>query len=386
MTMDRRLFLLGGLALPAGARPAGAVPEQEREVTVHDGRQLAAALAAALPGDRIVLAGGAYAGDFAASRPGAPGTPVTVEASTLLGAVVTGRFVVRAADVILRGLVVRKGVELGGDRARVERCRVDDCGAASAVELAGGAGAVVEFCELTNFASQAVRVAGAARAPLVRRNWIHDQAPPPDPLDVAAVICGTGKATSATRIGARVVENVVERIRARQAIELKSSGNVVEGNTALGNARWPADVLVRHGTDNVFLRNWVEDGRLLLVDERSLAVGNRCAGSRHGPCLGVMAGTLTGDDQRRGRKGYPISEDARVVANEAVVDVGWRYAGYGRRPLRTRIEAHDRARWPVRETFVDPGQVAYAAATDLGPMPAPPRRLTPAEVGPFAAG
>jgi hypothetical protein len=232
-------------------------------------------------------------------------------------------------------------------------------------------------------------VLGPARSPRIYRNHIHDQAPPPNPLDVAAMIAGTGKSTSAVEIGAHFLENLVERTEGRQTIELKSSANIVEGNTSIGTNQRAGDLLVRHGLDNVFLRNWVESGRLLVGDERTVAVRNLCTGA-HGPCVGVKAGTLTGDDLRRGQSGYPISEGARLVANETAIELGWRFDGtWPRRPVGTRIEAHDTGRWPVRQTTrgtpsLGTVEATVVPTTDYGPLPAAPRRLTAAEVGPFA--
>jgi hypothetical protein len=385
--LPRRSFLGGALAAaPAWAalapRPAAAFPA--REVYVYDGAQLARALAEALPGDRIVLIGAVFPGDFTAWRPGAPGAPVVVDGGVFLGTTITGRFTVRAADVIVNGLVVRRGIEIRADRSRARRCRVDGSGNESAVKIAAGAGAAVEFCELTNYRGRAVDVAGQARWPLIHRNWLHGQARGGISGTVAGMMIGDSKETSATPIRAHVLENLVEGLVVRQAIELKSSGNRVEGNTTLGTETDAADLLVRHGTDNVFVGNWVEDGRLLLQDARSVAVRNCCTGTRFAPRIGVTAGTISGDDLRRGISGYPFSEDARVVANEAVVEIGWRFPGRGRKPVRTRVEAQDKARWPVLESFVDPWEVAHGEVTDYDPLPEAPRRLTRADVGPYA--
>jgi hypothetical protein len=377
----RGALLAGGLALLALALPAGRA-HAARTVYAVDATALAKALAAALPGDTIVLTGSSYSGNFSATRAGTQAAPVVVQAVTTLRATISGTFTVAAADVTLRGLVVRQGITLNGDRARASRCKVDASGAADAVRVAGGTGVVVEFCELTNFASQAVDVLGPARSPRVYRNWVHGQGVPPTD-DGAAIIVGTGKATSAVTIGALVLENRVEALNARQAIETKSSGNRIEGNTVVGGAK-PGDILVRHGLDNVLVRNWVQNGRVLVGDERSVAVRNRTSGSRYDPVLGVKAGDITGDQLRAGVSGYPISEDARVITQEAVDEIGWRYEGWDLKPLRTSVEAQDRATWPVRPSFVDPDQVAYSDATSWGPTPAAPVELTTGQVGPFA--
>lgn len=65
------------LALPAG--PASAAPE---EISVRDAAGLRAALAAAKPGSRILLAGGVYAGGFQATElRGEPDRPIVIAAA-----------------------------------------------------------------------------------------------------------------------------------------------------------------------------------------------------------------------------------------------------------------------------------------------------------------
>jgi hypothetical protein len=306
-----------------------------------------------------------------------------VEAAKVLSATVSGVFTVGAADVTLRGLVVKGGIDLNGDRARASRCKVDASGPTPAVQVSGGTGVVVEFSDLSRFTGRGIQIDGPARSPRIYRNWVHAQGA--TTVDtIAGIISGVGKGTSDVPIRAHILENLVEALTVRQAIELKSSNNRVEGNTVVGTSTRPADILVRHGLDNVLVRNWVEDGRLLVGDERSVAVRNRVTGSRHDPVLGVKAGDITGDELRAGVSGYPISEDARVVAQEAVGEIGWRYEGWGMGPMRTRVEAQDRGTWPVRETLVAPGEVTYPETTDWAPMPAAsPSRLSATQVGPF---
>ena len=136
---------------------------------------------------------------------------------------------------------------------------------------------------------------------------------------------GVGRTTSDKVIGAHILENLVEDNRLRQAIEVKSSGNRIEGNTVIG-AEKPADILVRHELDNVFVGNWVENGRLLIGDMRTLAVRNWVGGKKFSPCIGVKAGDITGNQLRAGVIGYPIREGARLIPpTRALFELGWRY-------------------------------------------------------------
>jgi hypothetical protein len=350
-------------------------------ILVSDAANFALVLSSAKPGDRIVLADGVYAGDFTITQPGTPEQPIVIMAARTLGATITGHIRVRAPDVSLVGLNVTLGIDLKGDRARASRCKVDGSGLEPPFELSGGTGVVVEFCELTNFGGRGLQIEDDAREPRIYRNWVHGQYGS-DSDAIAGIIAGTGKGTSATPIAAHILENRVEQMSARQAIELKSSGNRVEGNTVVGVTK-PADILVRHGLDNVLVSNWVENGRLLVGDTRTVAIRNRVSGSKFSPCIGVKAGTITGEQLRQGTSGYPISEGARLIANEAKVELGWRYSDWNLMPLATSLEAHNQAQWPIKVTLADPTQVSYLPATDFGPLPAAPQQLTRANVGPF---
>src|SRR4051794_13313189 len=99
MPIIRRAFLLHAGTATASALAAGPLLAPRRAWAaaraggarvrpVHDAGQLAAALAAALPGDTILLAAGVYAGDFLAARGGTAEAPVVVAAATPLGATV----------------------------------------------------------------------------------------------------------------------------------------------------------------------------------------------------------------------------------------------------------------------------------------------------------
>jgi hypothetical protein len=350
-------------------------------ILVSDATQLRAALTSAKPGSRIVLADGIYSGDFVVTQPGTQAQPIVIQASKTLGTTLTGQLIVQASDVSVVGLTVTKGIDLDADRTRASRCRVDGSGLVPPIQITNGTGVVVEFCELINFGGRGLQIEGRAQQPRVYRNWVHGQVGS-DSEAIAAIISGVGRGTSATPIGAHIIENLIEDIRVRQAIETKSSGNRIEGNTVIGTEK-PADILVRHGLDNVLIGNWVEDGRVLVGDMRSVAVRNWVGGKRFLPCIGVKAGDITGNQLRAGKIGYPISEDARLIANEGIVDLGWRYSDWNLKPLATAIEAHNQKTWPVKITRCDSNQITYATTTSFSPMPPAPRQLTTADVGPF---
>jgi hypothetical protein len=76
---------------------------------------------------------------------------------------------------------------------------------------------------------------------------------------------------------------------------------------------------------------------------------------------------------------------ARVTTQEAVDDIGRRYSGWDPKPPGTSVEVQDQATWPVRESFIDPGQVTCLSTTSWSPMPTAPIELSALQVGPFAS-
>ncbi|MGD9895020.1 MAG: chondroitinase-B domain-containing protein, partial [Dehalococcoidia bacterium] len=193
------------------------LPPARRTIRVASSSQLTAALAgnfAGLPttptnaagplgaGDHVLLGDGAYAGTFTLGRNGgAPtdadrnGVPIVIRAENLLGARLTGKFSLNGVNGWLHGLDfdgqnqnAAIGVTLGGDHARVMRCRFRRH--RTAAEQEGGAVIVsmaasynkVWYCEFTDFDGRPVssRTTGsAARYPHLYRNHWHDNVTPP---------------------------------------------------------------------------------------------------------------------------------------------------------------------------------------------------------------
>jgi hypothetical protein len=156
----RSAFLVGSLALLAVILGAGGA--HARDVYARDATQLAKALAAALPGDRIILTASSYSGNFSVTRAGTATAPIIVQAVTTLSATISGTFAVKAADVTLSGLAVKRGIILQGNRARASRCKVEASGSTPAVEIASGTDVAVEFCDLSKFTGRGIQITDAA--------------------------------------------------------------------------------------------------------------------------------------------------------------------------------------------------------------------------------
>jgi hypothetical protein len=95
--------------------------EAPRTLRVRGSAALHAALAAAQPGDHLLLAAGEYAGPFEL------GADITLTAARVSAAVLSGPVVVDDAGVLLDGVVLRGGglVARGEAVVHLRRCRVD---------------------------------------------------------------------------------------------------------------------------------------------------------------------------------------------------------------------------------------------------------------------
>ncbi|MFE3448293.1 polysaccharide lyase 6 family protein [Nonomuraea sp. NPDC059194] len=128
--------LAGALALGLGH--GGAVAEPAQEVLVSNPAELTQALAAAQPGDTIVLADGTWENAFLdISAATAPGRPVTVRAQTPGKVVLTGRsgLSLNSPDLVVSGLTFTNGtvpagkgsvITFNSDRGRVTDTAVVD--------------------------------------------------------------------------------------------------------------------------------------------------------------------------------------------------------------------------------------------------------------------
>ena len=147
---------------------------------------------------------------------------------------------------------------------------------AAAIEVAAP-GCEVGWCEITGFAARGIVIGKTGTGAHVHHNWVHDQAALTGAA-VAGIIAGTGRGTSATPIQALIESNRLEKLKAFQAIEFKSSRNNARGNTVIG-----AEIVMRHGNDNRTESNWVKDGLIGLCGDRPVSAFDQVFGTRRKP-------------------------------------------------------------------------------------------------------
>jgi hypothetical protein len=140
-------------------------------VNVSSESQLASALAAAIPGDHIVLADGSYS-RFDVTRSGTEADPIVIRAANILNATASG-FDVDADNVVAYGLDSTAGVSVGGgSRAagfRLWRCRVRN-GSGFAIRLFTAPDFDAAYCEVSSWQGRGF---GFSAADSPRPVWRH---------------------------------------------------------------------------------------------------------------------------------------------------------------------------------------------------------------------
>lgn len=187
-TTRRRLVRVMAVTVPALILPAGRLrralakailPAAQRTVNVTRQSQLDAALAAATPGDHIVLADGSYTGPGTFTKSGMRADPIVIRSANLLGARMTGPINPNGSDIILHGLdfvdtPITIGQTVQADRVKIWRCRWRDRPQPStdiALRTYLCHDLDLAYCEWANWAGRGVSfgVAAGTRRPWVRR-------------------------------------------------------------------------------------------------------------------------------------------------------------------------------------------------------------------------
>lgn len=109
---------LGITVKPAVSQPSGGtgmvLPTAKRTLAVGNASELATALAAALPGDHIILGNGEYSGSFDLEKTATGDNPIVVRAANLNQARITGRLNVKGSHLWAWG------IEFQGASARID--------------------------------------------------------------------------------------------------------------------------------------------------------------------------------------------------------------------------------------------------------------------------
>ena len=182
------------------------------------------------------------------------------------------RVTLRSADLNAPP-TIKSTIRLAQPEQKVLGLKVVPGASPAAIEVAAP-GCEVGWCEITGFAARGIVIGKTGIGAHVHHNWVHDQAALTGAA-VAGIIAGTGRGTSATPIQALIESNRLEKLKAFQAIEFKSSRNKARGNTVIG-----AEIVMRHGNDNRTEGNWVKDGLIGLCGERPVSAFDQVFGER----------------------------------------------------------------------------------------------------------
>lgn len=365
------------------------LPTPLRVVNVTDRASLQAALAAALPGDRIQLANGTYAGaalTFARSIATTAARPVVIAAASKLGAKITMALETQVPHTVFWGLHM-DGVPLRvkSSHSRVLRCKHSGCESSAIVLYGPTTGIEIGYCDISvkpyTFGTAPaagkkdrrgidVSMSGDADAPKevhVHHCWIHDfgMKPLSDYDSGQNHPLRTAETSSQANTSSRwlIEYNLLERcdcsvptadgkgIKSRVGtLEPKSSDNVIRYNTCVDS---PGFIQMRQGFNNQIIGNWIENsGGLVLYGggpasaslradpnqtDNHKVIGNYLKGTIAG--IRVLAGqeeewTLAADTQ-------PRAKDVLLVGNDShLYEVGRKYTDTHIYPADgTRLEA-----------------------------------------------
>lgn len=316
---------------------------QASDIIVYDSSQLSLALAGALPGDQIILAGGSFAGNFVAPSNGLPESPIVIRPALPLGAAIAGSITVTGAHTWLSGLVLDGAtVELAADGARMTRCRqLDTDGIALLVSR--GLGVEIDYNELSGMRDRGISLKpstsepNALRGARIHHNYIHDFVGVTGTNVHEAVQLGQTKTHTDIGLFATLEWNLFERVSVdSECVSIKSSDNIVRSNTLL-DCR--GHLTNRHGERNEISGNWL-DGTLGIrcQDRGGKVIGNWLRNSLNG--LQVMAGNVAAS--RWPNEGtHPAAEKWLIAGNNAdKCKIGFAFDGHKLHALDTRVEAH----------------------------------------------
>jgi poly(beta-D-mannuronate) lyase len=234
---------------------------------------LAAALAAASPGDEIVLRDGAYRGKFELGASGSAERPIVVRAEHPLRAIFEeSHFELKGRHGVLRDFVFEgSGVAISGSFNDVSHSLFRSSGGPAkalkaAVWTSGGASYNrIHHNELTRWSTFGFRIwqpDAATRGNRIDHNYIHDYSNRESSNEPEVFQIGSSQTTSNVDLASVIEYNLVERVRITgELLSLKSSGNLVRGNTFVDIT---GAVQGRHGSNNTFLNNSLIGGKTVL--------------------------------------------------------------------------------------------------------------------------
>jgi hypothetical protein len=327
MNVARRSFLFGIAALPASNLLAGR-PLPGLTATVYNGYELHTALQTAGEGSSILLAPGNFGdiGQFVLAS-----SNISVRVQSPKRTVLRSPLVVQGNRVDLDGLAFEEGVVLAGDGLTI----VGSVLTGKGIDVSG-VGTEIAGCELSAFTGRGICIKGSAQNPYIHHNFIHDSRG--SGRGSAAIQVGLSMRDSNRRISARVDSNRIERCRgsSSETISIKSSGNVISGNT-LTDCN---NLCNRHGEGNIIQGNTLERCYGLIIhDAHTRVVGNRLVNAARERGISIMGGNAPWNAAVQGD--HPQAYDTFVSGNSGPLIVEARYSGDNLPAANTTVESHD---------------------------------------------
>jgi poly(beta-D-mannuronate) lyase len=268
---------------------------------------LAAALANAAAGDEIVVRDGNYRGNFQLAQSGTAERPILVRAEHPLKALLRDSlFELKGNHGGLRGLVF-EGSQVGitgsfndvghnlfrnGDTPPPPKMK-------GAVWTSGGASHNrIHHNELTRWSTFGFRIwqpEAQTTGNRIDHNYVHDYSNQRSGNEPEVFQVGSTQASSNVNVATIVEYNLVERVSITgELLSLKSSGNLIRGNTFIDIR---GSVQGRHGCNNTFLNNTLMGGKTVLraYGDNHRLIGNRLVGAD----IVVSPGDVTQDQLRK---------------------------------------------------------------------------------------
>lgn len=329
-----------------------------RTVNVSNSSELADALAAAIPGDHIVLANGTYSGPGTWTRDGTLANPIVVRAANLLGASMPANAInPNGAYQTLYGIQFTTGQLSVGNTSEatftnIWRCRFTGSGAATTsmlVRTYNSKDLDVAYCEWTNHAGRGIAInpTVGSRRVTIRRCWFKPQpVAPANATEAVQIGFGGSDGSNFIDAGCSVIENYFEGwTNDGETISIKCVNNLVKKNTLDGCRA----ISCRHGWGNRIEANWLDgcaSGLTNFDGDFSPDWGNLFLGNRLVNCtdrMKIFAGTVEAQYNGAGSS-YQRSNRTVLAGNTSniPVTIGDRFSsGTWAYPARqTRIRQH----------------------------------------------
>ncbi len=307
------------------------------------------AVSAALPGDSILLADGAYC-SLSVSKSGQSGKPIVIRAANILKAKFSGSITVNGSFVWIVGMDMGKnGIVINGKNVRVTRNyfygsttrAINATSQSRNVEIdhnEHGGGVLRKEVE-----NNPIYMRYQCTEPSnhhVHHNYIHGATGGNGTSAIMSgfgLICSNGAPRDGGRAGTIIEYNLISNYKAGYCLRTKSGFNIFRFNTAIGCG----SIQNRIGENNSWIANWFEVSESVkFFDGNHKIIGNRFIG---GPAW-LASGTLSyGEKKPDGATLWVASDNALVAGNIGNIIIGafWSDGPKATRPTKNvRVEAH----------------------------------------------